>query len=106
MNKNTTNLMDNTLTFFDEDGNEVVCQILFTVKSEEFGKSYVLFYPIQDAVNDDDDDLELMAASYIEGEEGTGELFDIETDEEWEFIQDVVQSFNESQNIDDNDEEK
>jgi len=40
---------DNKLTFIDENGNEVLCEILFTFESEEFGKNYVLFYPVSQA---------------------------------------------------------
>ena len=35
---------DNHITVIDEDGNEN-CEILFTFESEEFGKTYVLYYP-------------------------------------------------------------
>ena len=29
---------DNKLTYIDENGNEVLCEVLFTFESEEFGK--------------------------------------------------------------------
>ena len=34
------------ITIVDENGNEQLCNVLFTFESEEFGKSYVLYYPI------------------------------------------------------------
>ena len=34
-----------------------------------------------------------MAASYKEGENGQGELFEIETDEEWEYIEEALEQF-------------
>ncbi|HHZ17791.1 MAG TPA: DUF1292 domain-containing protein [Acholeplasmataceae bacterium] len=80
------------LTFIDEDGNEILCEILFTFDSELFKKSYVLFYPVTES---DEDDIEVMAASYIPGKEGDGELFPIETDEEWELIERVLRQYEE-----------
>lgn len=83
------------LTFIDEEGNEILCEILFTFESKEFNKNYVLFYPVNGA--EDEDDIEVMAASFIPGEEGNGELFPIETDEEWEMIEDVLEQFEEAE---------
>ena len=89
------------LTFIDEEGNEILCEILFTFESEEFNKSYVLFYPIADA---DGEDIEVMAAAYSPTENGEGELLPIETDEEWDLIEDVLAQFDESEE-DDHDHE-
>ena len=83
---------ENQLTFIDEQGNEVLCEILFTFNSEEFNKNYVLFYPV--GSEDEDGNIEVMAASYVEDEDGTcGELQDITTDEEWELIEEMLESF-------------
>ena len=76
--------LDQQLTIIDEEGNEILCQILFTFESEEFKKNYVLFYPLDDS--DDEENVTVMAASYVEGENGIGELQEIETDEEWDLI--------------------
>lgn len=90
------NPIDGQLTIIDADGNEVLCQILFTLESEEFGKKYVVFYEMADISGaEDDTDIPLMAASYVENENGEGELSEIETDEEWEFIQAAVADFDE-----------
>lgn len=88
------NPIDGQLTIIDAEGNEVLCQILFTLDSEEFGKKYVVFYEISEMSGaDDDSEIPLMAASYVENENGEGELSEIETDEEWEFIQAAVSDF-------------
>jgi len=87
---------ENRLTFIDEEGNEILCEILFTFESKEFNKNYVLFYPVAG----EEDDIEVMAASYLPGEEGDGELQAIETDEEWDMIEKVLDQFEE-----DNEEE-
>ncbi|WP_206067761.1 DUF1292 domain-containing protein, partial [Escherichia coli] len=46
------------ITVVDEDGNEQLCEVLFTFESEEFGKSYVLYYPIG-AEEDDNEEIEI-----------------------------------------------
>ena len=85
--------LDQQLTIIDEEGNEILCQILFTFESEEFKKNYVLFYPLES--DDDDENVTVMAASYEEGENGIGELKEIETDEEWDLIEDVLGQYEE-----------
>lgn len=89
----------NQLVFIDENGNEVLCNILFTFESEEFGKNYVLFTPV---TGEEEEEIEVAAASYVPSEDGTvGELFAVETDEEWEMIEEVLASFDEDCNCDD-----
>lgn len=82
---------DNRLVYIDEEGNEVLCEILFTFDSEEFNKSYVLFYPVGD---EESEEIEVLAASYLPLEDGTiGELNDIESDEEWQLIEETLSAF-------------
>ena len=33
---------DNKLTYIDENGNEVLCEVLFTFESEETNKNYMV----------------------------------------------------------------
>ena len=88
---------DNKLTYIDENGNEVLCEVLFTFESEEFGKKYVLFYEVGD-MEDGDDQVSVMAASYKEGEDGSiGELYAVETDEEWDLIEEMLQRFDDEE---------
>lgn len=84
------------LTVIDAEGNERLCQILFTTESEEFGKKYVVFYPIEELEDEEEGQIQLMAASYIEKEDGTGELEEVETDAEWAFLEEAVAQFEES----------
>lgn len=79
------------ITVVDEDGNESLYQVLFTFESEDFGKNYVLIYP---SGATDDDDIELQAYSYVESEDGTaGDLQPIETEEEWDMVDEVLNTF-------------
>ncbi len=87
------------ITLVDEEGNETLYEVLMTIDGQEqFGKNYVLVYPVGLS---DEDEVELQAYSYEETDEGTeGELGQIETDEEWDMIEEVLNTF-----VEDEDEE-
>jgi len=88
------------ITVIDEEGNEQLCEVLFTFESEEFNKSYVLYYPVG-ADTDDEEDIEIHASSFngsVDNEEG--ELQPIETEEEWDMIEEMLNTF-----LDEEDEE-
>jgi uncharacterized protein YrzB (UPF0473 family) len=58
---------------------------------KNLGRNYVLLYP---AGVSEDEDVELQAYAYIENEDGTeGELEQIETDAEWDMIEEVFNTF-------------
>ena len=81
------------ITVVDEQGNEQLCNVLFTFESEEFGKSYVLYYPIG-AEEDENEEIEIHASSFSPNENGEdGELLPIETEEEWEMIEEMLNTF-------------
>jgi uncharacterized protein YrzB (UPF0473 family) len=81
------------ITVVDEDGNEQLCEVLFTFDSDDFGKSYVLYYPVG-AEEDDEENIEIHASAFIPKEDGEdGELLPIETDEEWDMIEEVLNTF-------------
>ncbi len=76
---------DRTITLTTEDGKEIVCDILFTYHSDQFKKDYVIFVPR--GAN------EASAASYIEKSDGAGELQKIETEEEWQMLEDLLNDY-------------
>ncbi len=81
------------ITVVDDDGNEQLCEVLFTFDSDEFGKSYVLYYPVG-TDEDDEDDIEIHASAFSPTEDGQdGELMPIESDEEWDMIEEVLNTF-------------
>ncbi|UJF15025.1 DUF1292 domain-containing protein [Jeotgalibaca sp. MA1X17-3] len=85
------------ITIVDEDGNEELFEILFTFDSEDFGKSYVLIYP---AGAPEGDEVELQAYAYVENEDGTeGDLQAIETEKEWDMIEEVLNTFMEDEDM-------
>ncbi|MGO4936676.1 DUF1292 domain-containing protein [Fundicoccus sp. Sow4_H7] len=85
------------ITILDEEGNESLYEILFTFESEEYKKNYVLVFP---AGTIEDEDVELQAYSYIETEDGqSGALQPIETNEEWDMIEEVLNTFLEDDDL-------
>ncbi len=79
------------ITLVDEEGNEELYQILLTFESEEFEKSYVLLHP---AAASEDEEVELFAFRYEDPDEDLeGQLEDVETDEEWDMIEEVLGAF-------------
>ena len=87
-------LKENQLTVIDENGNETLCQILFTFQSESTGKKFVIFYPLTELENEDDH-IELSAALYTEGEDGAGELSEITEESDWDEVEDAIAQFEE-----------
>ena len=84
------------ITLVDEQGNETLFEILLTIDGkEEFGKNYVLLVPVN-AEEDENGEVEIQAYSFIENEDGTeGELQPIpeDSDDEWNMIEEVFNSF-------------
>lgn len=84
---------ENKLTII-YDGEEVMCDILFTHYSEETMKNYVVFQ-----FSDRD---EISAAVFVETENGEGYFEDVQTDEEWEMLDELLENFiGDSQESDD-----
>lgn len=76
-------LDSNSLYVKDENGNEKRMTILFTFDNVVTKKQYVVF---QDPEQDED---EVYASAYDEN----GQLLPIETDEEWEMVEEVINTF-------------
>lgn len=77
-------LKEDQIVVTNEDGTEVVCNILFTHEAND--KSYVVF--------EFADSEEISAAVFEAGEtEDEGTFVDIETDEEWEMLDEILQKF-------------
>ncbi|MDX9807208.1 MAG: DUF1292 domain-containing protein [Acholeplasma sp.] len=75
---------DNKLTIV-YDGEEVMADILFTHYSEQTEKNYVVFQ-----FSDRD---EVSAAVFVETENGEGYFEDVQTDEEWEMLDELLQNY-------------
>ena len=78
--------MENTLTVRTQDGQTVVCDVLFTFDSEETGKSYVVY---TDNSKDEGGNINVFASVYDPtGEDPT--LGAVETEAEWEVIETIM----------------
>ena len=77
-------MLDDKILVTREDGSEVELTILLTYENEKLGYSYVLYY------DENDDSGEVMPFRY---DEKTHELSELETEEEWELANEVLESF-------------
>ena len=94
------------ITIVDESGNEQLCNVLFTFESDEFGKSYVLYYPIG-AEEDENEEIEIHASSFIPNEDGEdGELLPVESDTEWDMIEEMLSTFLDEQEDEEDEEDE
>ncbi|MDF2698812.1 MAG: YrzB [Haloplasmataceae bacterium] len=91
---------ENFLTVVDENGNEILCEIIFTFDSEDYKKSYVLYTPVE--TKDDDEEVEVLCSSFVPSKDGAiGQLMPIESDEEWEMVEEIFNTY--LSNMDDED---
>ncbi len=70
----------------DEDGNEVEYEIILTFTNPETGINYVVY---QEPGETDD----VLAARYEETTDKAGTLTELESDEEYDMIQEVIDAF-------------
>ncbi|MBD5423772.1 MAG: DUF1292 domain-containing protein [Allobaculum sp.] len=76
-------LDSNSFYVVDENGDEKRMVILFTFDNKDYGKSYVVFQDPEGAAD------EIQACGYTD----EGELFPIESDEEWDMVEEVINTF-------------
>ena len=76
----------NQITLLDENGQVVCCDVLFTFDSEDTKKSYIVY---TDQTRDEEGNVEVCASIYAPEENG-GRLYPIQTEEEWEVIEAIL----------------
>ncbi|MDQ0299807.1 uncharacterized protein YrzB (UPF0473 family) [Salibacterium salarium] len=79
----------------DEDGNEHLFDMLFTFDVDDTGYSYMVLTAAGEQESEDEE-VEVFAFRYEEeeGEEDSElSLFPIETDEEWNMVEEMVETF-------------
>ncbi|RHH69116.1 MULTISPECIES: DUF1292 domain-containing protein [Vagococcus] len=83
---------DDLITLIDDEGNEVLFRIHLTIDGkEQFGKEYVLLY---DASTPEGEEVELLAYAYEQADnEAEGRLMEVETEAEWDMIEEVFNAF-------------
>ncbi|MCO7175636.1 DUF1292 domain-containing protein [Sporolactobacillus kofuensis] len=75
----------------EENGDENLFDVLFYFDVPETNKSYVVVVP-SEQVEDEDEEQEVFAFRY-EGEDEDFKLFPIETDEEWDIVEEMINTF-------------
>ena len=83
-----------TMTIVDENGDEHVCEVILTFESKDYGKSYVLYH-ILGKMMKMMRKLKSMHLPLLPTEDGEedGELIPIEDDEEWEMVEETLNTF-------------
>ena len=75
-----------TFKITGEDGKDIECEALFTFESDETHKHYIVY---TDNTLDEEGNVKVYASIYTPGEEKS-KLIPIETDEEWNKIQKIL----------------
>ena len=85
------------ITVSDDNGNETLYEVLFTFDSEDYGKSYILLIP---AGSEPGDQVDVLAHSFDSEAEGEDvDLNEIESDEEWDMVEGVLDTFLNDENM-------
>ena len=90
MSQDQNSKENDVITLVDDDGNETLFNILFTFDSKDFGHSYILLYPADAAA---DEEVDIQAYIFDPEDGDNGELKMIESDEEWDMVEEVLNTF-------------
>jgi len=82
---------NNTFKVINEEGREIVCDILFTFDSEETNKSYIVY---TDNTKDEAGNVQVFASIYDPKQESP-KLEPIETEQEWKIIETILNTLQE-----------
>ncbi len=82
----------NTFSMLDENGNEVVYDVLFTFESDETNKNYIVYTDNQKDPNTGN--IEVYASIYYPDDKN-GRLEAIETEKEWKVIETILNTLQE-----------
>lgn len=91
----TLNLPENEeerIVIPDENGDEHLFEVLFTFDVDETGKSYMVLVAEGDK-DSDEEEVEVHAFRYEEPEGEDLALYPIETDEEWDMVEELLNTF-------------
>ena len=81
----------NKIKVYDEQGNELVCDILFTFDNEETKKSYIVY---TDNSKDKNGKIQVYASTYDPADPSM-KLGEIKTDKEWKVIDTILETLQE-----------
>ena len=86
--------MENTFKIINDNGEEVMCDVLFTFDSEETKKSYIVY---TDNSKDENGKIQVYASIYDPSDKSK-KLEEIKTDREWQVVNTVLESIHEELN--------
>jgi uncharacterized protein YrzB (UPF0473 family) len=81
----------NSFSMIDENGKEIVYDVLFTFESDETNKNYIVY---TDNTRDDNGNIEVYASIY-DPENPNSKLEAITTDKEWKVIETILETLQE-----------
>ncbi|MBR3210934.1 MAG: DUF1292 domain-containing protein [Bacilli bacterium] len=81
----------NTFSMIDENGNEVIYDVLFTFESEETNKNYIVY---TDNSRDEIGNIEVYASIY-DPDDPHSKLEAIKTEKEWKVIETILDTLQE-----------
>lgn len=84
-------MKENTFKMMTEDGQEIVCNVLFTFDSDETGKSYIAY---TDNTFEEDGSIKAYAAIYHPDDLNKG-FEPIETEKEWKVVETILETIQE-----------
>ncbi|MDD3821449.1 MAG: DUF1292 domain-containing protein [Bacilli bacterium] len=80
-----------TFTVVDDEGKEIVCDVLFTFDSDETNKSYIVY---TDNTKDEAGNTKVYASIY-DPKVSNPKLEEITTDKEWKIIENILSTLQE-----------
>lgn len=97
--ENSDEMLEESMTFKvkNEEGVEIECEVLFTFESDETGKNYIVY---TDNTVDDEGCTKVFASIYDPDEDET-KLLPIETEEEWNVIETILEQLQNELNEED-----
>ena len=87
-------MKNNTFSMLDENGNEIVYDVLFTFESEESHKNYIVY---TDNKKDESGNIEVYASIYYP-DDPQSKLEAIKIDKEWKVIETILDTLQEEVN--------
>ena len=81
----------NSFSMIDENGKEVVYDVLFTFESEETNKNYIVY---TDNTKDENGNIEVYASIY-DPDDPKSKLEAIKTDKEWKVMETILDTLQE-----------
>ena len=81
----------NTFTMIDQEGNEIVYDVLFTFESDETQKNYIVY---TDQSKDENGNIQVYASIY-DPNDPKSKLEAITTEKEWKVIETILETLQE-----------